>query len=263
MRRRISPDPIGIGDGGNVYCYVSCNPLSFVDPDGKMMEGAGGPRSPDNDTWHASVKTNFPQITKEKEDYFYLPRPVEGTSYEVAYATYKYHDAILTEHYGMTYQEHGVQVANHLGYGEFVTNPINKRGGTEKLEIFTIGNRTQEDQVNIMRHLFESVYLELQLSEMLMLNVTVQAFVLTEFRGQFTRTDPEEGTQRPEALDSRPQRPEGDWVGATGHSDVFSGDWFEWCYVGNTETAVDQEHRLSTRENASYRSEISPRDCPK
>jgi len=35
MRKFISPDPLGIDGGVNVYAYANLNPLFFVDPDGK------------------------------------------------------------------------------------------------------------------------------------------------------------------------------------------------------------------------------------
>lgn len=54
--RWISPDPIGIGDGPNVYCYVRCNPVSFVDPDGKYT---GAPGSPDHTNWLATLQTDM------------------------------------------------------------------------------------------------------------------------------------------------------------------------------------------------------------
>lgn len=50
--RWISPDPIGIGDGPNVYCYVRCNPVSFVDPNGMIT---GAPGSPDHTHWLATL----------------------------------------------------------------------------------------------------------------------------------------------------------------------------------------------------------------
>jgi uncharacterized protein RhaS with RHS repeats len=34
----LSPDPIGIGDGLNVYCYVSGDPVNFHDPRGTMKK---------------------------------------------------------------------------------------------------------------------------------------------------------------------------------------------------------------------------------
>lgn len=36
LGRWTAPDPIGLGDGLNVYCYVRCNPVMLVDPDGMM-----------------------------------------------------------------------------------------------------------------------------------------------------------------------------------------------------------------------------------
>lgn len=43
LGRWFSPGLIGIGDGPNVYCYVDCNPVSFVDPDGKgRKSGSSG-----------------------------------------------------------------------------------------------------------------------------------------------------------------------------------------------------------------------------
>lgn len=38
LGRWTAPDPICLGDGLNVYCYVRCNPVMLVDPDGKMMK---------------------------------------------------------------------------------------------------------------------------------------------------------------------------------------------------------------------------------
>lgn len=39
LGRWISPDPIGTGDGLNVYCYVNCNPIILVDLDGRSGKG--------------------------------------------------------------------------------------------------------------------------------------------------------------------------------------------------------------------------------
>lgn len=36
LGRWTAPDPIGLHGGLNVYCYVLCNPVVFVDPDGRM-----------------------------------------------------------------------------------------------------------------------------------------------------------------------------------------------------------------------------------
>lgn len=38
LGRWTAPDPIGLGDGLNVYCYVRCNPVMLVDPDGRTAD---------------------------------------------------------------------------------------------------------------------------------------------------------------------------------------------------------------------------------
>lgn len=43
LGRWTAPDPIGLGDGLNVYCYVRCNPVVLVDPDGKMPKTRSAP----------------------------------------------------------------------------------------------------------------------------------------------------------------------------------------------------------------------------
>ncbi|MCX5698906.1 MAG: hypothetical protein NTX01_04335, partial [Candidatus Omnitrophica bacterium] len=40
--RWMSPDPLGMVDGPNVYCYLSNNPINDIDPWGLCAEGGGG-----------------------------------------------------------------------------------------------------------------------------------------------------------------------------------------------------------------------------
>lgn len=75
LGRWISPDPVGIGDGPNVYCYVSCNPVLFVDPDGRMGEDSDPeaviepPKNQPNtlfDISHSVVRKHVVAVDKEK-----------------------------------------------------------------------------------------------------------------------------------------------------------------------------------------------------
>ncbi len=57
LGRWLSPDPIGIGDGFNVYCYVGCDPVNRVDP-----TGLGGGEASDE----AKKKPTWKDLSKEQ-----------------------------------------------------------------------------------------------------------------------------------------------------------------------------------------------------
>lgn len=161
LGRWISPDPIGIGDGANVYCYVRCNPVSFVDPDGKAIDLGGGPSSADNDEWHTMLRDyDFSEnIDDEDKHRPYMPRPVKGTSETVAYETYKFHDAVLKNYYHVVYQNKNNVHRRHWETSDFVAN----MDGTthERFTIYNLEHQNHYELVNIMRHIYESVPLPL------------------------------------------------------------------------------------------------------
>lgn len=59
LGRWVSPDPIGTGDGPNVYCYVNCNPISFRDPDGRAR-AFPGVNSPEHAQWRTDREAHLP-----------------------------------------------------------------------------------------------------------------------------------------------------------------------------------------------------------
>lgn len=154
--RWISPDPIGIGDGPNVYCYVRCNPVSFVDPDGKALAGAGGPGSNDHEHWLLTLPgSNIDQAEAS---------PDPEAKYDQLYKTYKYHERVLKNQFGVKYDNHNNWRTVRVNRSEFVANP------REREERFTaphILHRSNSEKIRMMRHIYESVHLSLLLSKIL------------------------------------------------------------------------------------------------
>lgn len=200
--RWISPDLVGIGDGPNVYCNVSCNPVSFVDPDGKAggavggtkkakkkakkqkepntpIEDGGGPESNDHWKWKeglkAQDKTDFDdnKSLDMKHGWRHYPFP-EMLDWAIGekneHNLYKFHSTRLEVKYGMI---RDVGVGTPTTFGNYIPN---QRSGGNKSERFIIGKEHLDNPstvVTIMRHLFVYVPLSLQLTDLFVLNVMV------------------------------------------------------------------------------------------
>lgn len=80
LGRWVSPDPIGLGDGPNVYCYVNCNPVSFRDPDGRNGEFYGV-ASAEHRTWRTTVEAHL----------FVTGATIYNDLKGLRHAQYKYH----------------------------------------------------------------------------------------------------------------------------------------------------------------------------
>lgn len=201
--RWISPDPIGIGDGPNVYCYVSCNPVSFVDLDGKVR--TGGPDSADHHHWLA---------TKAAAGHITPPRPqvVVGGNTAV-YAWYKAHGDRLNSIYAMRF-----------GSG---VNPVrpqdctwNSRPGrrdaytqmTPRYEILIIPNwetLPHGDMLDCMRHVYESVPGPAQMGDNYTLTVIAQIYRMAVLYGSPLHRPDHGGPPGRKASSIRPVRSNG------------------------------------------------------
>lgn len=152
--RWISPDPIGIGDGPNVYCYVSCNPVSFVDPDGKIVVGGDGPGTNDHREWLRNLPVDFLDLNR-----WTTPgdRPVKNTAYDM----YKVHAEELGRLYGLRFQTETTSEYSPEDGGVFIRDP---NGGTyQRYAILGLSTFPTERMVHVMMHAFESVPLVLKL----------------------------------------------------------------------------------------------------
>lgn len=145
LGRWVSPDPIGLGDGPNVYCYVNCNPISFRDPDGRNGEFYGV-ASDEHRDWRTRV-----------EAHLFTPGTVYRDAQARGYTQYKFHaDQLQT-------------IVNHTRQSQRATDPQNfykpgftpQRTTPDMFEGFVSGNANgirdmSEDQlVQSMRHGWE------------------------------------------------------------------------------------------------------------
>lgn len=156
LGRWISPDPIGIGDGPNVYCYVRCNPVSFVDPDGKVGEGWGPPGTEDHTGWLESLP--IVQATPESIN--------ETWSYDLVYDNMKYHERELKTH-------DKFPVKWELPPATTPWDGPYDRWGMPDARRHVMQNMaklTPDELVDRMRHVFESVPLRL-FTVILMINL--------------------------------------------------------------------------------------------
>lgn len=191
--RWISPDPIGIGDGPNVYCYVSCNPVSFVDPDGKAIEDADWPQGKNYPKWLESLyekpEIEFTEnkawnVKNEMQHYPRPPLPSANPTSAEAYALYKFHAVRLKVHHQVKYiEKHNIYNLEEAK-GDYILHQDGKKA--EKLSIpeKVFEGKTHQD---VIYHLLEYVPLSLQLTEMFVLNVIVQGFALADCPRQTLR----------------------------------------------------------------------------
>lgn len=178
LGRWISPDPIGIGDGPNVYSYVSCNPVSFVDPDGKAIEGGDGPGSDHHREWlarlalesHRNFDNNFSYGRNGRRTrYRRPPTPGGNTTSLQAYDWYKFHATLLNTRYGVNYdsrfgsESHNYETTHPelILQGDYIEHPTTNRD--ERFTMCDIFGQSPNTLVDMMRHGFESVPLSLQL----------------------------------------------------------------------------------------------------
>lgn len=141
LGRWISPDPIGIADGLNVYCYVNCNPISFRDPDGRAREFPGIP-SPFHNQWRAGLELPYRDI---------------GNRRDRSYQTYHFHHDRL--HAMLSLQYHSLSVRNPESWTQKGYTPkFGTYDGFESLvPQIRLRNLTDTDLKHAIRHGYESV----------------------------------------------------------------------------------------------------------
>lgn len=166
LGRWISPDPIGIGDGPNVYCYVSCNPVSFVDADGKMITRGGGPwtdgrSSDDHDDWLNGLHYQYPERLPEPSDYgrppTIIPVVPDGVTprFEILHSWYTFHGMVLKDYYRLSFETDEIAPNPVHDADGYTQDPIS--GRRERYVLTNSGQWTLEEIVDIMRHAYESV----------------------------------------------------------------------------------------------------------
>lgn len=146
LGRWISPDPSGVDDGPNVYCYVYCNPVSFVDPNGKVGEAWDTPGSEDHEAWLANT---VPEMMRPLD-------PNANGYWDNVHDRYKLHEGFLkfTE-FPARWEEPGAHVP------PLKTGPEDNRWTDEpqlqRHVIRGISLISASTLVEKMRHVYESV----------------------------------------------------------------------------------------------------------
>lgn len=146
LGRWVSPDPIGFGDGPNVYCYVNCNPISFRDPNGRNGIFYGV-TSPEHRNWRTTVEAHL----------FAAGATVYPDHKGLTHAQYKYHAGQLE---AIVNYAHDIKVAtdpeafNRPGYTPQCTTTNNFEGFVSR-RVNGIRSLSDNELLRSMRHGWE------------------------------------------------------------------------------------------------------------